>query len=319
MSSLWRPSASLATLRARAALFAAVRKFFDERGVLEVDTPILSQAGTVDPNVESLGNAQLGWLHTSPEFPMKRLLAAGSGAIYQLVHVFRVDEVGRHHQPEFTMLEWYRPGFGYQRLMDEVAALLQAIGAPRGRYERLSYAEAFRRYTGIDAFQEPAEAIREHLIEAGVELASAPSVADTANRDFWLDLAMATRVSPQLGLETPCFVYDYPATQAALSRIRADVPPVAERFELFWKGIELANGFHELADAEEQGRRFTADCATRATRGQPCPAVDKKLLAALTHGLPECSGVALGVDRVLMLLLGLPTLAEAQSFDSTRA
>lgn len=311
----WRPRASRETLRARARLFSTIRAFFSRTGVMEVDTPLLSRAAAVDPHVESLGSPGLGWLHTSPEFFMKRLLAAGSGPIYQITHVFRAEEIGRYHQREFTMLEWYRPGFGSRQLMDEVEALLHAVGAPAEHYPRISYRNAFERHAGIDVFDDPLEVLRTRVLKAGIEFAVTPPEADLCDRDFWLDLAMGTLVSPRLGMELPCFVYDYPASQAALAAIRSGPVPVAERFELFWRGVELANGFHELRDGAEQRRRFERDLAVRAARGQRRLPLDERFLAALLYGLPDCSGVALGLDRLLMLLLDLPRVAEAQSFD----
>ncbi len=315
----WRPRATLETLRARARFFATLRAFFSRRGVMEVDTPLLSRAAAVDPNVESLGAPELGWLHTSPEFFMKRLLAAGSGPIYQIAHVFRAEEIGRYHQREFTMLEWYRPGFASRELMDEVEAVVQAVGGPAGHYPRISYRNAFQRHANIEVFDDSLAVLRARVAKAGVEFAVAPDDADLNNRDFWLDLAMSTLVSPRLGAELPCFVYDYPASQAALAALRPGRVPVAERFELFWRGVELANGFHELRDAEEQRTRFGRDLATRAVRGQRQLPMDEHFLAALRYGLPDCSGVALGLDRLLMLLLNLGMVADAQSFDGERA
>ncbi len=286
---------------------------------MEVDTPILAAAGTVDRHIESIRCEDSGWLHTSPEFAMKRLLVSGSGPIYQLCHVFRGEECGRHHQPEFTMLEWYRPGIDHLRLMDEVETLLHVLGAPAERYERVSYADAFRRHAGFDPLLATPQTVRESLQCAGIELASPPAAVDDDDLDFWLELCMSAQVAPQLGMQAPCFVYDYPASQSALARISADTPPVAQRFELFWRGVELANGFHELNDADEQRRRFNADLDARRTRGQVLPPMDEALLDALEYGLPDCAGVALGVDRLLMLLLTLPAVADAQSFDSERA
>ena len=310
----WRPSASLDTLRARAQLFAQIRAFFAQRGVLEVDTPVLSAHATVDVHIDSLRTTDARWLQTSPEFPMKRLLAAGAGPIWQLCHVFRAGDEGRHHNPEFAMLEWYRPGWDHHRLMDEVAELLAAAGAPAAAARRLTYREAWREHAGVDPFDASeaalAQALRGH---------AAPPAAAALDRDGWLDFGMGCVVGPRLGRDAPCFVHDFPATQAALARVRAGQPPLAERFELFWQGLELANGFHELADAREQQRRFQADQARRLELGKVAPPFDANLLAALEAGLPDCAGVALGVDRLLMLLLGLPDVASAMAFDWSRA
>jgi len=316
----WTPSADLPTLRARAALLAALRGFFAARGVLEVETPLLSAHATVDRHIDSFRTADGRWLQTSPEFAMKRLLCAGSGPIWQVCRVFRREESGRHHNPEFTMLEWYRPGFDHHALMGEVAELVTALAAALGRppgpeMERLSYREAFRRHLGLDPFSAGVPQIRAALAAAGHDAGDLGG----DDRDIWLDVAMSLAVGPRLGLEAPCFLYDFPASQAALARIRRDDPPVAERFELFWRGTELANGFHELGDAGEQRRRFEAEQAWRREQGREVPPYDRNLVAALAAGLPDCAGVALGLDRLLLLLLGKDSLAEVLAFDSGRA
>ncbi|MDB5967637.1 MAG: genX [Hydrocarboniphaga sp.] len=312
----WRPDASLATLKARAELCGSVRAFFMARGVLEVETPILSAHATVDRFIESFSTVDGRWLQTSPEFAMKRLLAAGSGPIFQIARVFRLEEQGRHHNPEFTMLEWYRPGFSMQQLMDEVEALMRALVGGAGGFQRLSYRDAFLRHAGFDPHSADATQMRAAAMAA--ELISA---ADFANEPagFWLDLWMSRVVSPALGAAQPAFVYDFPASQAALAQVRQGPPPVAERFELFWRGIELANGFHELADAKEQRGRFEADQRYRCAAEQVVPPYDAHLIAALEAGLPDCSGVALGLDRVLMLKLGLSDLAQTLAFAADRA
>ena len=311
----WRPTASIATLRARAALLARIRTFFAERAVLEVDTPVVSAHATVDVHVDSLTTTEGRWLHTSPEFPMKRLLTAGSGPIWQLCHVFRAGDEGRLHNPEFMMLEWYRPGWDHHRLMDEVALLLVAAGAPAAQPRRLTYREAWLEHAGVDPFDAPlpelAEALSRHH--------ASPQDAQRFDRDGWLDFGMGFVVGPQLGRKTPCFLHDFPASQAALARVRPGTPPLAERFELFWQGLELANGFHELGDAAEQQRRFEQDQRARQQAGRAVPPFDAHLIAALESGLPDCAGVALGVDRLLMLLLDLPDVASAMAFDWGRA
>ena len=310
----WRPDASLAMLQARARLQAAIRSFFAEREVLEVDTPVLSKHATVDRHIESFATADGRWLQTSPEFAMKRLLAAGAGAIYQIAHVFRREEAGRHHNPEFSMLEWYRPGWDHRQLMDEVEALLRALGSDTaGPYVRLSYREAFLAHAGIDPFAASDRELCSAAAAAGYQ-----ARADEG-RDALLDLLMFTRVAPGLGVDTPAFVYDYPASQAALARVREGAPPLAERFELFWRGIELANGFHELGDADEQRRRFEADQAWRRAQGRSVPPYDRYLVEALAAGFPDCAGVAVGLDRLLMLLHDQPSVAATMSFSSRRA
>jgi lysyl-tRNA synthetase class 2 len=313
----WQPGVSLEILRARAHLYAALRQFFAARGVLEVETPILSAAATVDPNIESFTTREGRWLHTSPEFAMKRLLAAGSGPIWQIARVFRREEAGRHHNPEFSLLEWYRLGWDHVRLMDEVQALLQACGvASETAWERLSYREAFQRHAGLDPFDSSLDQLRQ---ACAAQLHLSAGLDAETNPDVYLDLLMSSRVGPRLGLAAPAFLYDFPASQAALARIRPGDPPLAERFELFWKGIELANGFHELTDAAEQRRRFEQDRARRLEQGREAPPYDARMVAALEAGLPPCAGVALGLDRMLMLLLDLPELGDVLAFDAGRA
>jgi lysyl-tRNA synthetase class 2 len=311
-ASAWAPSASLETLRARAALMQRVRAFFATRGVLEVETPTLSAHATVDRHIESFHTADGRWLHTSPEFAMKRLLAAGAGDIWQSCKVFRREEAGRHHNPEFTMLEWYRVGFDHHRLMDEVEALLLTCGVSAPRFDRLSYREAFLKHAGFDPFATALE-----VVTARATAHSPPPADGLAEQlDAWLDYFFGAVVSPALGHAAPCFVYDFPASQAALARVRGEV---AERFELIWRGVELANGFHELADAAEQTRRFAGEQAARREAGQVVPPGDRHLIAALAAGLPDCAGVALGLDRLLMLLLELPDLASTLAFETGRA
>lgn len=321
----WRPGASLDVLRARARLLADVRRFFAERGVLEVETPILSRAGTTDPNLESFTSHYAGpgapggeplFLQTSPEFFMKRLLAAGSGPVYQVGRVFRNGESGRRHNPEFTLLEWYRPGFDHHQLMDEVEQLLAgllSLQTDGRRAERLSYAEAFQRHAGIDPHNADAAALAQCAADCGLRPSS-----DLNDRDGWLDLLLVTVVEPALGVDGLTFLYDYPASQAALARVRPGVPALAERFEVYLHGIELANGFHELADAREQAERFAAERRLRAQRGQADVPEDRRLLEALEHGLPDCAGVAVGLDRLLMAALGADSLDQVLAFSRDR-
>ena len=315
----WRPTAGAAALRLRAAMLRSARAFFEERGVLEVETPILSAAAVSDPQLESLstqiaGVAQRSYLATSPEYAMKRLLAAGCGDIYQICKVFRDEERGRWHNPEFTMIEWYRVGFDDAALMSEVEALVGRLLAPLRRVgpaERLSYQAAMQRHAGVDAFaagdHELLEAAARHGISCDAEL----------DRDAKLDLLMGLVVGPRLGRENPCFVCDYPASQAALARLKPG--PVAARFELYIDGLELANGFHELAQPQEQRARFTHDLSLRRARGQIQPPLDENLLAALEHGLPDCAGVALGFDRLAAIALGADRLADAMAFSIDNA
>lgn len=323
-SSHWRPSADLETLRARAGLLARIRDFFRQAGVLEVETPACSRYGVTDPAIESFTTRYTGpgaargetrYLQTSPEFPMKRLLAAGSGSIYQLCRVFRNGELGSRHNPEFTLLEWYRPGYDHHGLMHEVAALIQTLADRPVPVESLSYRAVFERHLGIEPHCASVEQLQacaiEHRIAGAKELA-------LADRDGWLDLLLSHLIEPHLGDGGMTFLYDYPATQAALARVREGDPPVAERFELYLSGTEIANGFHELLDAEEQRRRFLDDNRRREARGQPSVAPDEYLLAALEAGLPACAGVALGIDRLLMVLRGGRHIGETMAFDADR-
>jgi lysyl-tRNA synthetase class 2 len=251
------------------------------------------------------------YLSTSPEFPMKRLLAAGSGDIYQVCKVFRDAERGRWHNPEFTLIEWYRLGLDDAALMTEVEALAAELLAPHRRLmpaERLTYADALRRHAGVDAHADSEldleRAAAAHGIVCQAEL----------DRDAKLDLLMGMVVGPQLGRDRPCFICDYPASQASLARLKPGLPAVAARFEFYIDGIELANGFHELANAGEQRARFTRDLATRQARGQPHPPLDERLLAALQSGIPDCAGVALGFDRLVAVALGAARLSAAMAF-----
>jgi lysyl-tRNA synthetase class 2 len=312
--------ASLDTLRRRAAMLAAIRAFFAARVVLEVETPALSSAGVTDLALESvvatarsLGPAP-HYLQTSPELAMKRLLAAGSGDIYQLCRVFRDDELGRWHQPEFTMLEWYRVGFDEQRLMTEVAELVDAAlaagnaGGPHAprRVVRLRYADAVAAELGAGP-EAPAAELARRLAARGVDVPAG------LERDAVLDLAFGTVIVAGFDAEALTFVYDYPASQAALARLKPVTPPVAARFEMFSGGIELANGFHELADAAEQRRRFERDLTLRRAAGRLVPPLDEEFLRALLE-LPDCAGVALGFDRLVALAAGHDTVAAAVAF-----
>ena len=318
----WRPSAARARLEARAALLAQARGFFAARGVLEVDTPLVVGAAVSDVHIHSAavqlerGAPPRHYLHTSPEYAMKRLLAAGSGDIYQICHVVRGGESGRLHNPEFTLIEWYRAGFPLGRLMDEVEALVRTLLGPAAagrRGERLSYRDACRRELGLDPFG----ATLAELQQAAAPLGYAPSAH--ATRDEWLELLVAARVGPQLGRGALTFVHGYPASQAALARLDPQDPRTAQRFELYCDGVELANGFHELAAAAEQRARFEADNAERRRRGLPEGALDERLLAALAAGLPDCAGVALGFDRTVMLATGAARIEEVLAFPTERA
>jgi lysyl-tRNA synthetase class 2 len=310
VSSDWQPTASLGALQIRAALLGATRAFFAQRAVLEVETPILGAAAVSDPQIESLVTEVEGvgrfYMNTSPEYPMKRLLAAGCGDIYQICKVFRDAERGRWHNPEFTLIEWYRLGFDDAALMTEVETLIAGVLAPYRRIEpaeRLSYAAALQRDAELSA------AAAQHGIVCHADL----------DRDAKLDLLMGLVVGPRLGLERPCFICDYPASQAALARLKPGLPAVAARFELYLDGIELANGFHELLDAAEQRSRFDQDLSLRRARGRATPPMDERLLAALAAGMPDCAGVALGFDRLAAIAMRAPRLADAMAFNIDNA
>lgn len=315
----WQPGADLEALQRRAVLLAEIRAFFAARNVLEVETPLLCTAGVTDPAIESFSvdrGSSLSaprFLQTSPEYAMKRLLAAGSGAIYQIARAFRDDESGRRHNPEFSLLEWYRPGFDHHALMDEVAELISQVLQLPGS-SRISYRDLFQRAAGLDPFTASIEALQ----------AAAQAVTDTGSlqgpRDFWLDLLLTHVVEPSLADSGLVFVYDYPPSQAALARVgSSDGAAVAQRFELYVDGVELANGYCELTDAEEQRQRFQSDNRVRRERGQPERPLDEFLLAALTAGMPACSGVALGMDRLLMLAMGREDIREVQAFSWDRS
>ncbi|MCG5515812.1 MULTISPECIES: EF-P lysine aminoacylase EpmA [Ectothiorhodospira] len=314
----WAPAAALERLRQRARLLADIRAFFACRGVLEVETPYLSTAGATDPAIQSLSVPMGGgrrWLHSSPEFPMKRLLAAGSGDIYQIARVFRGEEAGRRHNPEFTLLEWYRVGFDHHALMAEVEALIRQVAGDRlaAPAQVLTYREAMLRHAGVDPFQAGEMELSRRARSLGLD------VQGSLDRDGWLDLLMSMVVCEAFPANTLTLVHDYPASQAALARVRPGEPPLAERFEVYWGAMELANGFHELGDAAEQRRRFQADRDRRAQQGLSPVPLDERLIEALEAGLPDCAGVALGVDRLAMCLFGVETLRDVLAFDWERA
>ena len=302
-------------MRLRARLYAAVRDHFSAEGVLEIETPILSRAGNTEANIESFCTAFKGhrdagpaerWLRTSPEHAMKRLLVAGVGDCYELGRVFRNGEAGRRHNPEFTMLEWYRVGWDHHRLAEETVALVRRAGALVDRsYSLISitYRDLFKQSLALDPFTASIESLRERLRE---------EVSDGAGleRDDWLDLLLTHRLQPNFPRDRITVVHDWPATQCALARIRDGNPPVAERFELYLGPQELANGYHELTDPVEQRARFVRDNARRRRRGQGERPIGEALLGAMSHGLPACAGVALGIERLLMGLLDTDDLRD---------
>jgi len=308
----WRPAAGVAALRRRAGRLARLREFFAARGVTEVETPVLAAAGVTDVQLEGYPVPAAGgrWLQTSPEYAMKRLLAAGFGDCYQITRAFRAGERGRLHNPEFSLLEWYRLGFGQERLMAEVAELAALVLGP-GETVRLSYREAFAAAGLPDPIVTGTSALAAAAAGAGV------AVPPRLDRDALLDLLFGTVVVA--ALPARCFVTHFPASQAALARLSPEDPRVAERFELFCEGVELANGFRELADPAEQRARFAADRARREAAGRPLPGVDERLLAALEAGLPDCAGVAVGLDRLFMLAEGAERIDAVMAFPWERA
>lgn len=317
----WQPSASIENLLKRAKVIEEIRRFFKDRGVLEVETPVLSQFSVTDVHLSAFRTEYLSpfatktkplYLMTSPEYHMKRLLAAGSGAVFQLCKVFRNEEAGKRHNPEFTMLEWYRPHFDMYRLINEADDLLQQI-LDCGPTESYSYQFVFQTYVGLD----PLAATRAQLVEKARKHGF--QCADDENRDTLLQFLFSEIVEPEIGKKCPTAVYHFPSSQAALAQISTEDLRVAERFEIYYKGLELANGFHELSDAHEQMRRFEQDNIQREKAGLPSQQPDLRFLAALKAGIPNCSGIALGVDRLLMIALGVECIEEVTAFGINRA
>lgn len=310
----WQPTASLKNLQARAELLADIRHFFAERDVMEVETPLLSQHTVTDCYIDSFKvntTKRDYFLQTSPEYAMKRLLAAGSGPIYQISKAFRHDECGHQHNPEFTLLEWYRPDFTHHDLMDEMDLLLQRLLTCLPA-ERVSYRDLFLTHLNIDPHTIELEALNALLHHHHIDVSD-------MDHDTALQLLLTHLIEPKLGCEEPLFLYDFPASQAALSRIRNDNPPVGERFEVYINGVELANGFHELSDADEQLKRFKNENTSRLKQNRKPVDIDQRFIAALKHGLPHCSGVALGLDRLLMIRLGVKHIQNVVAFPWDRA
>ncbi len=306
----WEPSATLETIHERARIYQQIRNFFSLRDYLEVDTPLLSKATNTDVQIASIqafNQGQALYLQTSPEFAMKRLLAAGSGSIYQICHAFREAETGHRHNAEFTLLEWYHLGYDYHALMDEVETLIDTLSGQTNNYARICYRDLLFEHCNVDITRIPLATLREKSSEL------VPGT-DTDELDFdqCLDLLLSMVVAPRL--KGYVFVYDYPISQAALARVSAGNPSVAERFELFYDDIELANGFSELTNAKIQRSRFERDNELRAAKGLPRYPIDERLLAALESTMPECAGVALGLDRLLMVLLGLNSIDQVICF-----
>lgn len=306
----WRPSSDIAALQSRAAMYRQIREFFAERGVLEVETPLLCECAVTDPYIQAF-SAEGKFLQTSAEYAMKRLLAAGSGSIYQLSKVFRLEEAGNMHNPEFTMLEWYRVGFNLEQLMQEMDDLLQtATNCPSAH--KVTYLQLFMDMLGINPHTADIATLQKCALENDINLTPQALIGLTVTD--WLQILMSHLIEPKLTGSSPWIVYDFPMAQAALAQVVQKEYMVAARFEVYAGGIELANGYYELQDATEQAKRFQSDNLKRSENGLRIMQPDTRLLAALESGLPECSGVALGIDRLLMWKLQAKSIANVLSF-----
>ncbi|MCD6045822.1 MAG: epmA [Gammaproteobacteria bacterium] len=318
MNEVWRSSTTVNLLKKRAEALKRIREFFEHRGVLEVETPLLCHHGSCDPFIKSwrayvdgADKNKACYLQTSPEYAMKRLLASGSGSIYQMGKAFRGDEEGRYHNPEFTLLEWYRVDWTYQQLMVEVTELVQQF-LPTIPITHYSYRQLFLEYLSLDPWQVTAQELQNSALAHEVTI---PDAVDVKDIDMWLMWLMATVIEPQWKGKGLVFVYDYPPSQAILAALaETEYGTVAKRFEVYIDGIELANGFQELQDATTQRRRFVADNEKRRRLGLPEVVIDEHLLAALRAGLPACAGVALGIDRLLLSIFGQETLSQIMAF-----
>jgi len=319
MSEAWRPYADKRLIKLRAETYIKIRQFMAERNILEVETPVLSHATVTDMQLNSFrseysspqsNSGKILYLQTSPEYAMKRLLASGTGAIYQISRVFRNEEQGKYHNPEFTMLEWYQPGYGHHQLMQELELFLNLFAM--NHCEKISYGEIFLEHTGLDPHtcdtNELKSMAQQHGLSTTIE-----------ERSVLLDFIFSDKISSTLGDTRPLFVYDYPACQSALAKLSNTTPKVAERFELFINGMEIANGFHELTDADEQLARFEQDLTLRKKENRPDLPIDHLFLDALKQGLPDCAGVAVGIDRLLMVITGTNDIREVLGFPIERA
>lgn len=317
MRTIWQSGASLEILHCRAELYARLRHFFATRGVLEVETPILASACAPETGIQPFvtqyhgANSRPLYLQSSPELAMKRLLAAGCGAVYQLTHAFRDGEAGRWHNPEFTILEWYRTDFNQDLLMDDVEAFLCEV-AFFPPATRCSYSEVFQHWLGFDPLDISLSKLRTLVYQ------KTAYNAEQTDRDTCLQLLMSHCIEPSLGFDAPVMVFNFPASQAALARLNPDNPQVAERFEVYFKGVELANAFHELTDPIEQRRRFEKEILLKNQDNSAYSPLDERFLAALEAGLPDCAGVAIGIDRLLMLLTNAKSLDEVLTFSIER-
>lgn len=326
MTGTWTPSCLLEQLQQRAQLLSTIRQFFNDRGVLEVETPLLSHGIGTDPQLAFFSTeyyfqpkAEMLYLQTSPEFAMKRLLAAGCGSIYQICKAFRNGESGRFHNPEFTLLEWYRSGFDLFQLMAEIDQLINAVLSPYGLLQKtrtVSYQAVFEHYTGLNPLVFSLSDYSDYAEQNGMPEATSICADSHA---LWLDFIFSHRVQPNLGDQGLCMVYGFPACQSSLARINADNPAVTDRVEIFIQGVELGNGFYELTDAEEQERRFDREIDFRQRNGLPKADKDQRLLDALASGLPDCAGMAIGLDRLLMIQAGVGSINQVLAFPVDRA
>jgi lysyl-tRNA synthetase class 2 len=319
MSEAWRPYADKRLIKLRAETYTKIRQFMAERNILEVETPVLSHATITDMQLDSFrseysspqsSSGKTLYLQTSPEYAMKRLLAAGTGAIYQISKVFRNEEQGKLHNPEFTMLEWYQPGYDHHQLMQELELFLNLFAM--NHCEKISYGEIFLEHTGLDAHTCDTNELKSMTQQHGL-------LSTVEERSVLLDFIFSNKITSTLGNTKPMFVYDYPACQCALAKISNSTPKVAERFELFINGMEIANGFHELSDADEQLARFEQDLILRKKENRPDLPIDHLFLDALKQGLPDCAGVAVGIDRLLMVMTGINDIREVLGFPIERA
>ncbi len=322
----WRPSCEITQLKQRAQMLAAIRQFFADKKVLEVETPLLCQATGTDPELDFFKsnyhfppNNKILYLQTSPEFAMKRLLASGCGSIYQICKAFRNGEQGRYHNPEFTLLEWYRVGFDLHQLMAEVAELISELLTPTlaiKSIQKISYQDLFFQITGLNALEFCAKSYQAYALEEGISEAIALCEND---HNLWCDYIFSFKIQPTLVNNTLYLIHSYPASQASLARINSDNFAVADRFEVFINGVELGNGFFELADVTEQQQRFEKEIQARVNKKLPSVKKDQRFLAALKVGLPNCCGVAVGIDRLLMLLSASDDIASVLAFPVDRA
>lgn len=322
----WQPTCSIELLRLRAQILDDIRRFFSTRAVLEVETPVLSYSSGTDPQLDFFTTDYCSpplqhtlFLQTSPEFAMKRLLAAGSGSIYQICKAFRNGESGRFHNPEFTLLEWYRVGFTLSQLMDEIAELMAVLFNGHRALkptQRFSYQEIFKCYTGLNPLEFSYQDYCAYALEN--QLSDAVSICGY-DHALWLDFIFSHKVQPRLGENSVCMVHGYPVCQSSLARINEYNSQITDRVEVFLNGIELGNGYYELTDAKEQERRFDQEIAIRQQRKYPVTVKNKHLVAALEAGLPECSGIAIGLDRLLMLLANSATINDVLNFPLHRA